>query len=145
MFEMMCFVLKGPLRAAAATPVISILVWSLCLQLLAGVQGSPVSTAAIPESLLGNATSGRSTSLTGRASTINVMIVGDSITQGHEGDWTWRYRLWEWFVDQGIDVTCKLFQFLHMATFSWHRNILRNYKKETLVCRTTEYSSFAKS
>lgn len=35
---------------------------------------------------------------------IRVMIVGDSITQGREGDWTWRYRLWQWFDDQGIDV-----------------------------------------
>jgi hypothetical protein len=25
-----------------------------------------------------------------------IMIIGDSISQGHEGDYTWRYRLWEW-------------------------------------------------
>ncbi|KFY45450.1 hypothetical protein V495_02964 [Pseudogymnoascus sp. VKM F-4514 (FW-929)] len=25
-----------------------------------------------------------------------LMIVGDSISQGMEGDWTWRYRLWQW-------------------------------------------------
>ena len=25
-----------------------------------------------------------------------ILIVGDSITQGHEGDHTWRYRLWQW-------------------------------------------------
>ncbi|KAK9421941.1 putative Fibronectin type III domain-containing protein [Seiridium unicorne] len=25
-----------------------------------------------------------------------VMIVGDSITQGRQGDFTWRYRLWQW-------------------------------------------------
>jgi hypothetical protein len=35
---------------------------------------------------------------------ISVMIVGDSITQGLEGDWTWRYRLWEWFKDQDVKV-----------------------------------------
>lgn len=33
-----------------------------------------------------------------------VMIVGDSITQGREGDYTWRYRLWRWFQDQKIPV-----------------------------------------
>ncbi|KAJ6779723.1 hypothetical protein PWT90_02066 [Aphanocladium album] len=25
------------------------------------------------------------------------MFVGDSITHGHQGDYTWRYRLWQWF------------------------------------------------
>ncbi|MEU6486590.1 fibronectin type III domain-containing protein [Streptomyces sp. NPDC046887] len=33
-----------------------------------------------------------------------VMVVGDSMTQGAEGDWTWRYRLWQWFRSQHIDV-----------------------------------------
>jgi len=37
-------------------------------------------------------------------SPIKVMIVGNSMTQGHEGDWTWRYRLWEWFKNQKIPV-----------------------------------------
>lgn len=37
---------------------------------------------------------------------ISVMVVGDSITQGSEGDWTWRYRLWEWFKDQDVKVCC---------------------------------------
>lgn len=37
-------------------------------------------------------------------SQISVMVVGDSITQGTEGDWTWRYRLWEWFRDQKVKV-----------------------------------------
>jgi hypothetical protein len=32
------------------------------------------------------------------------MIAGDSISQGLEGDWTWRYRLWQWFQAQNIDV-----------------------------------------
>jgi hypothetical protein len=38
------------------------------------------------------------------------MVVGDSMTQGHEGDWTWRYRLWEWFDERGVDVcdACKM-------------------------------------
>ena len=26
--------------------------------------------------------------------TISVMIVGDSISQGRQGDYTWRYRIW---------------------------------------------------
>ncbi|MGW4639434.1 GDSL-type esterase/lipase family protein [Sphaerisporangium sp. NPDC004334] len=32
------------------------------------------------------------------------MIVGDSISQGREGDRTWRYRLWRTLVDQGTAV-----------------------------------------
>ncbi|KAE8402224.1 SGNH hydrolase-type esterase domain-containing protein [Aspergillus pseudonomiae] len=36
--------------------------------------------------------------------TLKVMIVGDSMSQGREGDWTWRFRLWEWFKDQGLPV-----------------------------------------
>ena len=28
---------------------------------------------------------------------MKIMIVGDSISHGHEGDWTWRYRIWQWF------------------------------------------------
>jgi len=35
---------------------------------------------------------------------VRVMIVGDSMTQGHEGDYTWRYRLWQWFTDNNISV-----------------------------------------
>ncbi|KFX92786.1 hypothetical protein O988_07127 [Pseudogymnoascus sp. VKM F-3808] len=31
-----------------------------------------------------------------RADKYKFMVVGDSISQGMEGDWTWRYRLWEW-------------------------------------------------
>ncbi|KAK4195508.1 family 3 putative carbohydrate esterase, partial [Triangularia verruculosa] len=33
-----------------------------------------------------------------------VMIVGDSISHGREGDWTWRYRIWEWFRRNDIPV-----------------------------------------
>ncbi|KAK4238771.1 carbohydrate esterase [Achaetomium macrosporum] len=35
---------------------------------------------------------------------IRVMVVGDSISHGHEGDWTWRYRIWQWFKQQRIAV-----------------------------------------
>lgn len=31
------------------------------------------------------------------SNTLKVLVYGDSITQGAEGDFTWRYRLWEWF------------------------------------------------
>ncbi|KAK5242537.1 hypothetical protein LTR20_009968 [Exophiala xenobiotica] len=44
------------------------------------------------------------TSLAGRASILKVMVVGDSITQGAQGDWTWRYRLWQWFQTSGISM-----------------------------------------
>jgi lysophospholipase L1-like esterase len=33
-----------------------------------------------------------------------VMVVGDSITQGREGDFTWRYRLWQWLRSQKVAV-----------------------------------------
>ncbi|KAG8164447.1 hypothetical protein KVR01_006365 [Diaporthe batatas] len=31
------------------------------------------------------------------AATVRILVCGDSISQGREGDFTWRYRLWEWF------------------------------------------------
>ncbi|EME88801.1 uncharacterized protein MYCFIDRAFT_110024, partial [Pseudocercospora fijiensis CIRAD86] len=36
---------------------------------------------------------------------IKLMIVGDSITHGHEGDFTWRYRLWEWMKSTDISFS----------------------------------------
>jgi lysophospholipase L1-like esterase len=39
-----------------------------------------------------------------RDAAIKVMVVGDSISHGHEGDWTWRYRIWEWFRQEHIPV-----------------------------------------
>ena len=33
---------------------------------------------------------------------VRVMLVGDSVTQGSSGDWTWRYRLWEHLDDLGL-------------------------------------------
>ncbi|KAF2764092.1 carbohydrate esterase family 3 protein [Teratosphaeria nubilosa] len=35
---------------------------------------------------------------------LRVMIVGDSMSQGAEGDWTWRYRIWQWFEHNEIEV-----------------------------------------
>lgn len=31
---------------------------------------------------------------------LKILVCGDSITQGADGDFTWRYRLWEWFRQQ---------------------------------------------
>lgn len=35
---------------------------------------------------------------------VRVLIVGDSVTQGSSGDWTWRYRLWRHLQDAGLAV-----------------------------------------
>ncbi|KAH8168307.1 fibronectin type III domain-containing protein [Sarocladium implicatum] len=32
------------------------------------------------------------------------MVVGDSISHGADGDWTWRYHVWQWLKDQSYDV-----------------------------------------
>ncbi|KAK6068792.1 fibronectin type III domain-containing protein [Seiridium cupressi] len=39
------------------------------------------------------------------AKRVTFMVVGDSISHGFEGDYTWRYRLWEWIRDQRIKAT----------------------------------------
>lgn len=36
------------------------------------------------------------------SATEKVMIVGDSISQGLDGDYTWRYRLWQHFQSDGV-------------------------------------------
>jgi lysophospholipase L1-like esterase len=33
-----------------------------------------------------------------------ILLVGDSVTQGSSGDWTWRYRLWKHLHTSGSDV-----------------------------------------
>lgn len=38
------------------------------------------------------------------ADPLRVLIVGDSVTQGSTGDWTWRYRLWKQFQASGVPV-----------------------------------------
>ncbi|KAL2133203.1 hypothetical protein VTI74DRAFT_2748 [Chaetomium olivicolor] len=35
---------------------------------------------------------------------LKVLVVGDSISHGREGDWTWRYRIWQWFEEQRVPV-----------------------------------------
>ncbi len=42
--------------------------------------------------------------LVGRDAPMRVMIVGDSMTHGAEGDFTWRYRIWEWFRRENVSV-----------------------------------------
>ncbi|CZT15047.1 uncharacterized protein RCC_12037 [Ramularia collo-cygni] len=37
-----------------------------------------------------------------RQNDMRVLVVGDSITHSREGDYTWRYRLLEWFSAQGV-------------------------------------------
>ncbi|PPJ59195.1 hypothetical protein CBER1_03012 [Cercospora berteroae] len=33
---------------------------------------------------------------------LKILILGDSITHGGEGDYTWRYRLWQWFKQEHL-------------------------------------------
>jgi len=35
---------------------------------------------------------------------VRILLVGDSVTQGSSGDWTWRYRLWQHLVGSGTRV-----------------------------------------
>ncbi|MCX5206998.1 GDSL-type esterase/lipase family protein [Streptomyces sp. NBC_00237] len=39
-----------------------------------------------------------------RADEIPIMIVGDSISHGSSGDWTWRYRLWKHLRGHGVSL-----------------------------------------
>lgn len=38
------------------------------------------------------------------AEPVRILLVGDSVTQGSAGDWTWRYRLWKHFQAAGVAV-----------------------------------------
>jgi lysophospholipase L1-like esterase len=35
---------------------------------------------------------------------VRILVVGDSMTQGSAGDWTWRYRLWQHLVGAGVSI-----------------------------------------
>ncbi|KRA37289.1 hypothetical protein ASD81_00670 [Nocardioides sp. Root614] len=35
---------------------------------------------------------------------VRILMVGDSVTQGSSGDWTWRYRLWQHLQTSGVAV-----------------------------------------
>ncbi|KAH7409724.1 carbohydrate esterase family 3 protein [Cadophora sp. MPI-SDFR-AT-0126] len=39
-----------------------------------------------------------------RQSGLRVMVVGDSMTHGQQGDYTWRYRIWQFFKNNGVNV-----------------------------------------
>ncbi len=41
----------------------------------------------------------------GDTSPMRIMVVGNSISQGWEGDYTWRYRLWEWLRQNNVSAT----------------------------------------
>jgi len=45
-----------------------------------------------------------SPSAAGPDAPVRVLIIGDSMTQGSAGDWTWRYRLWKDLQASGADV-----------------------------------------
>lgn len=36
------------------------------------------------------------------AEPVRILLLGDSVTQGSSGDWTWRYRLWQHLTDAGV-------------------------------------------
>lgn len=42
-----------------------------------------------------------------------VLIVGDSITHGQEGDFTWRYRISEWFKNYAPDTKPEFVGYVH--------------------------------
>ncbi|GFG10280.1 contactin [Aspergillus udagawae] len=72
-----------------------------------GVQNNSVQMlAAMRDNLRSNenSTTVGTEHLHGRAAGLKVIVVGDSISQGREGDFTWRYRIWEWFQSQGVAV-----------------------------------------
>ncbi|PNS15577.1 hypothetical protein CAC42_836 [Sphaceloma murrayae] len=49
---------------------------------------------------------------------MRVLTVGDSITQGAEGDHTWRYRLWQWLQSsEGLSTEDAVFVGPYMGTF----------------------------
>ncbi|EMD66010.1 carbohydrate esterase family 3 protein [Bipolaris sorokiniana ND90Pr] len=39
-----------------------------------------------------------------RQSVTRVLIIGDSITRSQEGDYIWRYRIWQWFHSSRVSV-----------------------------------------
>jgi hypothetical protein len=64
----------------------------------------PSSLKILPKPAFGKAYPLPPTDIEIRPGAISMMIVGDSLSQGGEGDWTWRYRLWEWFRREEVMV-----------------------------------------
>lgn len=51
----------------------------------------------LPDVATGNGPSPAAIASNADTNTVRILVCGDSISQGREGDFTWRYRLWEWF------------------------------------------------
>lgn len=45
-------------------------------------------------------------------SEVKILVCGDSISQGSENDFTWRYRLWEWFQQSSTTTTTPALKFV---------------------------------
>lgn len=57
-----------------------------------------VSLSAVTPPVVGAAAPGAG----GSPRKLRILIVGDSVTQGSSGDWTWRYRLWKHLEASGV-------------------------------------------
>ena len=64
----------------------------------------PNSEEIVEQLIASSNTSDADTPLDSRQDSLRVMIVGDSMTQGQEVDWTWRYRIWQWFQANRINA-----------------------------------------
>ncbi|GGS09851.1 hypothetical protein GCM10010269_56170 [Streptomyces humidus] len=89
-------------RATLKRAAIRFVKWAIPLQYIADLLSGAFSEGFLARLLELQRGVGGSSLPTDR--TLRVMVVGDSMTQGREGDWTWRYRLWQWFTDQGVRV-----------------------------------------
>ena len=69
------------------TTVLFVAVWFL-LRPLAGTQSLPPKPPPTPTIV----------------PPIRIVITGDSISHGREGDYTWRYRLWQWLQEQEVEA-----------------------------------------
>lgn len=69
------------------------------------VHGSPAPDLAPFSDLLSSSTSSSTDVISLPAQTVKILVCGDSISQGQEGDFTWRYRLWEWFRANNEELT----------------------------------------
>ncbi|KAI7783529.1 hypothetical protein LA080_011658 [Diaporthe eres] len=52
---------------------------------------------ALPDAATGSTSPSAAIASSPDTKTVRILVCGDSISQGREGDFTWRYRLWEWF------------------------------------------------
>lgn len=52
---------------------------------------------AVPDAATDRTSASAAVASSPDTNTVRILVCGDSISQGREGDFTWRYRLWEWF------------------------------------------------